>query len=205
MFLLIWTRSWVTADTEVYSMCLYWSINDKLYMGPQGEAEIRTINQTSDIILFNIEIFFISKLAWTCSFKYSQTRDSWSQRRHNGHKSWWSRKLFGAHLLHKNFVLGGWGGGDPMWAQRNINWAPTQQHVTKDRKLGLVVTCLCGVLQSRLLINVFLVCDVLYDLLRSHQLLCFCIWDLKACSTNKLLVTACAKEAMWHASIMLDE
>lgn len=76
-------------------------------MGPQGGAEMRT-KQTSDIILFNINFFFfISKLSWTFSFKYSQTRDSWSQRRHNGHKSW-SRKLFGAHLLHENFLLGGW-------------------------------------------------------------------------------------------------
>lgn len=27
-------------------------------MGPQGGAEMRTINQTSDIILFNIGFFF---------------------------------------------------------------------------------------------------------------------------------------------------
>lgn len=42
-------------------------------------------------------------------------------------------------------------------------------------------TCLFSELWNRLFINVLPVCNILYNLLRTHQLLCFCIRDLKAC------------------------
>lgn len=45
-------------------------------------------------------------------------------------------------------------------------------------------TYLCNEPKDILLINILLVCDVLYNLRRTHQLLCFCIWDLKTWAEN---------------------
>lgn len=54
----------------------------------------------------------------------------------------------------------------------------TKQDAHVRQKLTSVVN------YGTLFINVFLVCNILYNLLRSHQLLCFCVRDLKACGGN---------------------
>ena len=66
-------------------------------------------------------------------------------------------------------------------------------------------TNLCSELESRLFVNVLLVCDVLYNLVRSHQLLCFSVRDLKAYRKNKLKCVFLFKdEAKYISQLAVD-
>lgn len=72
-----------------------------------------------------------------------------------------------------------WGGSPPVKGKRKLNGFEI------NKRWEDAETCLYDEPQNRLFINVFLVCNILYNLLRTHQLLCFCIWDLKTCRKNQ--------------------
>lgn len=67
----------ITTVTEPYSMCLYWSIHEKLYSGTAGwswkkKKKIQTVIEPCLIFCFVSSTSSRS----TCSFKYSQTQDT---------------------------------------------------------------------------------------------------------------------------------
>lgn len=108
-------------------------------MGPQGGAEMRT-KQTSDIILFNMNSFFFLSPSSPEHVHLNTVKHETAEA---NVAIMDTRVEVGNCLVLICFTRTScWvGGGDPIWAQRNINWAPTQR-VTKDRKRGLMVTCL---------------------------------------------------------------